>query len=225
MTSMTLAAVFLLLSHFISSTPVRPWAVRRLGGEGPWLGLYTLVALFAFGWLIQAWRTAPVVWIFAPSVGVQHAVVGLMPVPVFLVVAAVLAPNPALVGRDGLLHREPVGILRVTRHPMLWGVGLWASLHMAANPDVASWLMFGALAVLSFAGTVLQDHKKRRDVGDPWCQWEEATSNVPFVALAQGRTPWRADGGLLWQFPVAIGAYGLLIVAHPWLAGIAVWPG
>ena len=52
--------------------------------------------------------------------------------------------------------------MRVTRHPFLIGVGLWAVLHLVANGDVASFIFFGAFAVTALAGTVSIDAKRRR---------------------------------------------------------------
>lgn len=223
MTLLAVAVVVLLLTHFSSSTPLRPAFVRRFG-EAAWLGLYSLVALAAFGAVIQAWRAAPVVWLWPPSIGVHHATLALMPVAWILIVGSQTDPNPASFGKDALLaDPSPRGVLRITRHPMLWGTGLWAVLHLAANPDAASWWLFGGLAVLSFGGTALQDHKKRRDLGEAWRAWEATTSNLPFLAIARGRTRLAprelavaGAGGLL--------TYAALLVAHPWLAGVGILP-
>lgn len=224
MLSLGLAAVFLLVTHFISSTPVRPAVVDKIG-EKAWLGAYSLVSFVAFAWLIFAWRAAPTIWLFSPSVGARHALLALMPVPAILVVGAIISPNPAMVMRDRLLDREPTGILRITRHPMLWGIGLWALLHMWANPDLASWLLFGSLAILSFGGTVLQDYKKRRDIGEAWVQWEKVTSNVPFRAILSGRTALKFDGGLGEQLVVGLVLYAAALRIHPLIAGVGVLPG
>jgi uncharacterized membrane protein len=52
MTMLFLAALFLPLSHFgISSTPLRPILVERLG-ERPYQGFYSLVSFAALAWLI-----------------------------------------------------------------------------------------------------------------------------------------------------------------------------
>ena len=59
MTELIVAALFLLVSHFgISSTPLRPWLVARLG-ERVYLAVYSLVALAAIVWLVRAWAQAP----------------------------------------------------------------------------------------------------------------------------------------------------------------------
>ena len=39
------------------------------------------------------------------------------------------------------------GITRVTRHPRLCGVSLWAIAHLLVNGHLAALLMFGALLV------------------------------------------------------------------------------
>src|SRR5262249_46012590 len=53
MTSLTLAAVFLPFSHFgISSSRLRDLMVRGLG-EQPYRGVYSLVTVVAFAWLIR----------------------------------------------------------------------------------------------------------------------------------------------------------------------------
>ncbi len=68
-----------------------------------------------------------------------------MPLALFLLVGGVLIPNPSATGMTGVLDRlEPArGVLRITRHPVMWGVGLWAAVHLVANGDLASLLFFG----------------------------------------------------------------------------------
>jgi uncharacterized membrane protein len=48
----------------------------------------------------------------------------------------------------------PQGIVRVTRHPFLTGVGLWALVHLIGDGDVASLVFFAVWAVVALAGTV-----------------------------------------------------------------------
>jgi uncharacterized membrane protein len=61
-----------------------------------------------------------------------------------LVVTGVTTPNPTALGADRLLDRPNVtrGIVRVSRNPLLWGVGLWALAHMAVTGDLASLALF-----------------------------------------------------------------------------------
>lgn len=41
------------------------------------------------------------------------------------------------------------------RHPMLWGVVVWAGAHLLVNGDVASIVLFGGLAIWALANMVL----------------------------------------------------------------------
>lgn len=41
------------------------------------------------------------------------------------------------------------------RHPMLWGVVVWAGAHLLVNGDVASIVLFGGMAIWALANMVL----------------------------------------------------------------------
>ena len=57
--------------------------------------------------------------------------------------------SPTAMAQEGLVSRPPEGIVRVTRHPFLVGVALWAFLHLVAIVDMASVFFFGALLVVA----------------------------------------------------------------------------
>jgi uncharacterized membrane protein len=120
-----------------------------------------------------------------------------------------------MVGADKLLKsEEPArGMIRITRHPIMWAVMLWAASHIAARGDLKAVVFFGGFLVLAALGTVLVDARKKSN--PDWARFAAATSNVPFVAIAQGRNRivWREIG---WLRP-AIGLllyFGVLAV-HP----------
>ncbi|MBK3797938.1 NnrU protein [Azospirillum brasilense] len=221
------AGLFLLLTHFgISSTPLRAALVGRLG-EKPYLGLYSLVSALAFWWLVAAYNAAPHVPVWSPVGGLAWVPVLLVPVALFLLVAGLSTPNPTSVGQERLLagDREPVrGILRVTRNPFLWGVGLWAVAHMVPNGDLASLILFGTLALLALGGSVLIDAKLARRLGADWDRYAARTSNLPFAAILAGRQSlvWREIGW--WRPAVALLVYGGLLHLHRMLFGVSPLP-
>lgn len=221
------AGLFLLLTHFgISSTPLRAVLVGRLG-EKPYLGLYSLVSALAFWWLVAAYNAAPHVPVWPPAGGLAWEPVLLVPVALFLLVAGLSTPNPTSVGQERLLagDREPVrGILRVTRNPFLWGVGLWAVAHMVPNGDLASLILFGTLALLALGGSVLIDAKLARRLGADWDRYAARTSNLPFAAILAGRQSlvWREIGW--WRPAVALLVYGGLLHLHRMLFGVSPLP-
>jgi uncharacterized membrane protein len=119
-------------------------------------------------------------------------------------------------------HDPAPGIMRVTRHPVMWAVGLWAVSHLAAIGDLCSIWFFCVMAGLAFGGTVLIDHKKQLALGSHWQRLASVTSNVPFAALVAGRTRlrWR-DIGLLRPL-AALLLYAVLFLGHPFFTGVAV---
>ncbi|KAA1056957.1 NnrU family protein [Azospirillum argentinense] len=221
------AGLFLLLTHFgISSTPLRAALVGRLG-EKPYLGLYSLISALAFWWLVAAYNAAPHVPLWPPACGLAWVPILLVPVALFLLVAGLSTPNPTSVGQERLLagDREPVrGILRVTRNPFLWGVGLWAVAHMVPNGDLASLILFGTLALLALGGSVLIDAKLARRLGADWDRYAARTSNLPFAAILAGRQSlvWREIGW--WRPAVALLVYGGLLHLHRMLFGASPLP-
>jgi uncharacterized membrane protein len=74
-----------------------------------------------------------------------------MPVAALLFVGGLTTPNPTIAGKAFIDNEiaPPSGVLRITRHPMMWAFGLWACSHLIANGDLASLLFFGAIAALA----------------------------------------------------------------------------
>jgi uncharacterized membrane protein len=138
-----------------------------------------------------------------------------------LFVASVSGPNPTMIGPRNGDARPPGGVTRVTRHPMLWSFAIWAGVHIIGNGDTAAILFFGAFLVTALAGMPSIDAKlAQRDVG-VWRGLSEATSIVPFVAIAQGRNRF-VPSEIGWLTPaIAVVAWVVLLLVHPWLFGVA----
>ncbi len=230
------AALFLLVSHYgLSSTPLRGWLVARIG-EGPYRGLFSLIAAGAFWWLAAAYNAAPFVPLWLPASWQAWVPLLAMPVALLLVVAGLSTPNPSAVGQEKLLAgtdraaggdsgRDPArGILRITRNPFLWGVGLWALAHMVPNGDAAALILFGALAVLALLGSVLIDIKLARRLGPAWAGYAARTSNLPFAAVLAGRqtVAWREIGW--WRLGLALALYATVLHLHVRVFGVSPLP-
>ncbi|MEK0082644.1 NnrU family protein [Benzoatithermus flavus] len=223
MLNLTIAALFLIGTHFgIASTPLRVELIGRVGERG-YRTLYSLLALVALAWLIVAWRAAPLVPMWQAGPGLRHLVVALMPLSFLLVVCAVTAPNPTVVGQkpDPDAGDPATGIVRVTRHPFMWGVGLWALLHLLANGDAAAVVFFGTFAVLALGGTVLIDARRTRENAPGWGVFLQATSNLPFAAILQHRQRLVPGEIGLWRVATALALYVLLLWLHPRLFGVS----
>lgn len=214
-----LACLAFLATHYISSTPLRAKLVITIG-EKAYLGIYSVAAITTLVWMALAYYRAPYVslW-YAPHL--RYVPLILMPFSLILIVCGLLTRNPTMVGQERLLDSsEPArGVLRVTRHPLMWGVALWAFAHILARGDGGAVVFFGTFLVLALSGTTLSDHRKARALGEGWRRFAAVTSHAPFAAIAAGRNTFR-PGEVGWgKAALAIALYALLIVLHPVIFG------
>ena len=224
------AATFFLAIHLlVSGTPVRDALVGRIG-PGPYMGAFSLVSVAGLVWLGFAFAQAR----HAPSIGVywtatpitRDVQIGLQLLAILLVVLGLSTRNPTSVRQEGALDRPDVsrGVLRITRHPFLWGVAIWAAGHLLVNGDAASIILFGSLLGLALAGTVSIDAKRRRALGAKWDAFASQTSNAPFAAIVQGRQRLSLGEIGWWRIVLAVGVWGALAWAHPILFGVRALP-
>jgi uncharacterized membrane protein len=199
-----------LLTHFVASTPLRGNLVKAMG-EWPYRGLYSLVAFVTLGWMIWAYGVAPREPLWN---GLRLLPLIVMPFA-FVLIACGYFRNPTMVGADKLLKSEDParGMIRITRHPIMWGVMLWSGAHVLARGDLKSLIFFGAFFVLAAVGTLAMDARKQSNPN--WPRFASVTSHVPFVAIAQGRNriKWREIG---WLRPaIGLGVFFAVLAFHP----------
>jgi uncharacterized membrane protein len=222
--SLVIAGIAFCGSHtLLSSTRLRGSLRDQIGEQG-FLLIYSLTALVTFAWFVVAYSRAPFITVWTPPPWTAYVPISVMPLATLFLVAGYSTPNPTAVGmeRSGRADDPAPGIMRVTRHPVMWAVGLWAVSHLAAIGDLCSIWFFCVMAGLAFGGTVLIDHKKQLALGSHWQRLASVTSNVPFAALVAGRTRlrWR-DIGLLRPL-AALLLYAVLFLGHPFFTGVAV---
>ena len=204
---LVLASVAFVGTHLLMSHPLRAAMVSALGERG-FTGIYSLVSLALFGWMIWAYPDASAeaptpIW-DAGRWGFTFATL-LMWLGSVLFVGS-LRRNPALPRPGKVIERidEPNGVYSITRHPMMWGFAFWAATHAIVNPTAASLILCSAIAFLALVGAAMQDAKKERLLGDVWRDWRSKTSFMPY-----GRGLKSAD------------AFALLLGTVLWLA--ATW--
>lgn len=188
-----LAAALFVVTHLVLSHPLRAPLVRRLG-EGSFLGVYSIVALATFLWMVFAARAMPPgapLW-SAPQWGWSLASVVMLIASILL--AGSFFGNPAA---PDPTHKVAVpdraaGVYAITRHPMLWSFILWAGVHVFVWPTTRTIILGAAVALLSLVGARGQDKKKRRLIGDAWRVWMRRTAFVPFAGQMKGRIGWAA---------------------------------
>ena len=205
------ATAAFLLTHFATSTPLRPALVRAIG-EWPYRGLYSVIAFGTLVWMIWSYAQAPretLLW-----TPLRLLPVAVMPLALILIVCGYWR-NPTLVGAEKLLKSEDParGMIRITRHPLMWGIMLWAGAHILARADLKSIIFFGGFLMLAALGTVLMDARKKSE--PDFQRFAAMTSNVPFVAVAQGRNHivWREIG---WLRPaIGLAVFAGVLFSHP----------
>lgn len=207
---LALASAAFLATHFVSSTPLRAALVAKIG-EWPYVGLYSAVAFLTLGWMAWAFAQAPREALFS---GFREISFMLMPIA-FVLLACGFGRNPTLVGADKLLRsEEPArGMIRVTRHPIMWGFMLWAAAHILARGDVKALIFFGTFLLVAGIGTLAMDARKRAN--PDWARFAAVTSHIPFAAIAQGRNRivWREIG---WLRPlIGLAAFFAVLSFHP----------
>lgn len=225
MTELTLAAVVFVISHMgLSHGAVRAGLVARLG-LWPHRLVYSLISIAALAWLVMAYGSAPHEVLFDPHMAHKHLPLSLMLPASLLIVGGYTIANPSAVVLEDLKPGDGVaGILKITRAPVMWGVGLFAFSHMLANADTASWIFFGALLVLAIAGGWHLDQRKHAEGGKEWLELCEQTSFWPFAALFSKRCKLAFRDLGWWRLALTAMLYAGMLAGHKLVIGITAFP-
>jgi uncharacterized membrane protein len=218
------AAIIFVGSHFfLSSTGIRAQLVSRLG-EGGFRAAYSMLAILLLVWMVFAYRAAPDMNLWYPPPLVIEVPLMVMPFALLFLVCGLTQPNPTstMPGRRLPPERPAPGILAVTRHPVLWAMGLWALSHLIATGELGGMILFASIAFLALYGTRVLDEKKRASwSAEDWQRFSAATSNLPFAAMATSRNQWRTKEIGWWRLGVAALFYVVIIGLHT-LLGVPV---
>ena len=182
----TTATILLLWAAFaashmgLSSDRLRPRLVARLGARG-FTGLYALLALAIFIALVSTYfdgkHTGPLLWSLGGIPGVRWLMAAGMGLAFALAVSGLVRPSPASLAPG---KAEAIGVYRITRHPLLMGMGLYGLLHLLVVPVNASELVFfGGFPIFVLAGCRHQDERKLGAIGDDYRRFCDETPFLP----------------------------------------------
>jgi len=200
----------------LSSLRLRPKLVATLGDTG-FQGAYSAIALLIFTALCWVYFThqhaGAHLWYLGFHTGVRWVGYVGLAFALGLTIGGLARPSPA-----GMLPgaTDPVGPLRITRHPAFMGAGLFGIFHLlVANVNAAELAFFAGFPVFAIVGCWHQDQRKRAT--DP--AYAEFCARTAFL-------PFGKPGGLrgLREMPwaLAIGvalAVGLRWVHAAWFGG------
>lgn len=208
-----------LLFHLLPAAPaIRGRLVATMGRSG-YFTAYSILSIVLLAWVVVAARRADdiVLWNTARWHYLTPFVV--MPFAFFLLIAGLLqGTSLSLSLRNGT---DLPAIATITRHPVLWGLLLWALAHMPPNGRLIPVLLFGAMAALAAMGFHRLDTKARLRMGsDRWSETAGKTSILPFAAMLAGR----AVPGAGRVLAVSVAAAGVIfawfvLYGHAWLIG------
>lgn len=206
-------------SHFAMSHPLRAPMVARLGNNGFQL-VYIAVSFATLYLMVQGFERAPVSTPFWPAGDGLWAISTALMFVASVLFAGSLIGNPALPVPEAAARKiavkEPGGVFRITRHPMMWSFALWGTSHILIAPRPDTFILCGAAITLALVGSRLQDRKKFVTMGDAWLHWQSKTSFMPFgrgvffpgwIALVAGTLLWLAAQWA--HMPLGVGAAGV----------------
>ena len=203
MTMFLLALVIFLAAHMVPAMPgIRSRLVHWLG-ERRYLTVYSILSLALLFWVIAAALQAPYVALWTPPAWSYWVPVVVMPLALPLLTAGLLAPNPLSVTlARGRFDPARAGVVRLTRHPVLWGFGLWGAAHIPPNGALVPVILFGGLTLFAVGGMKILDRKRHRKLGE--AEWRR---------LDAERTDWPVPGALINRRSFLGIALGLILYA------------
>ena len=164
--------------HLMPSVfPLRATMIAKLG-EGPYKGIYSVVSLVGLVLIVYGKACAEFIPVWSPPSWSRFVPWVLMLPALILIVGANVRCN----------------IKRISPHPMMWAVMIWAGAHLVSNGDQASIILFAPFALFAFIHIV--------------------TANIRGAVRQQETLPLMSDIKV-----IAIGTvtYLILAAAHPYL--------
>lgn len=163
--------------------------LRARFGEGPYMGLYSIISLIGFVMIIYgfgATRGAGVLYV--PPTWMAHTNL-VLTIPAMILLVASQMPA----GR----------IKKISKHPMLLAIKFWALGHLLANGELNSVLLFGSFLAYAIFDRIMV--KRRGDNGPG----PEATLNpvMDIISIVAGLGIWAAIA--FWLHPILFGVVAM----------------
>ncbi|GAA0552158.1 putative membrane protein [Rhizomicrobium palustre] len=219
------ALCFLGIHLLVSGTTLRDVLTRNIG-EKPYLGFFALTSLAVIVWLACSYNAASVstanTVLFNLGGGFRSfAGLPVMLIAFMLVLPGVLRGNPTSQGQE---KAKISGILRITRHPFLWGATLWSGFHLLALGTLAGVLFFGTFFLVAVIGMRAIDGKVKRKRPADWAMIISQSSAIPFAAIFEGKNIFVAREIFDWRFGIALVAFVAFAVLHVKIFSVPAFP-
>ena len=224
MDSLIASCLFFLGMHWIiSGSPLRA-PVVKLFGEKLFKRLFAASIFVALSWMAVAFSSAPYVETWGTAAALKPVSLVLMVLSFLMLTTSALDKNPTTLGLVPPDQVEARGMVRITRHAGLFGLGLWGLAHFIVNGDVASHWVYGTIAFQGLIAPLNLDRKYRARYGEAWEKFTAQTSYLPFVAIASGRNKLVVSELNKWGALAGIGLFLLTLYFHQAWFGVSPLP-
>lgn len=204
-------------AHSLSNWKPLRRPIEEKYGRAAFYGGYSVISTILLVWVIAAALDSPTVVIWDQRPWMRWVPPLVMPVACLFWVLGLSQKNPFSIGPGGTGY-DPArpGIVRLTRHPIIWGLGIWSAAHILPNGHLAGLLLFVPLFLMCLVGPRILDAKRRGSLGeDHWREMVDKAVFEPRSLLAE--LGWvRIIGGLA--------LYPVLLWLHPMVIGLSPLP-
>jgi len=182
MNFLILGIIIFFIIHLVPISPLKKILINKIG-ENKYKGLFSLISLVGLLFIIYGFSHAHFYPIWEPLPYSKAIALMLMPISIVLLVATNMQTN----------------IKKFTKHPMLIGIIIWSFVHLIANGDLRSILLFASFGLYSLINIIFS--KKNSTTNEI----SNYSSIKDFIAVVIGLI-----------------AYMLIILFHNHIAGVAI---
>lgn len=197
--------VFILSHVVISRTAIKPHLIARWGR---YLIAYSLLSVVLLGWVIWALLSADRTPLWTTPMW-SYPFAGFVSLISFVLIGiGAVSPNPMSVAfrKEGFNPAQP-GFIGWVRHPIIWGLTLWAVAHIPANGDWPSLILFAGSALFGLLGIKRVEGRYRDNIGmKRWNALRASRGHIDGLAVIGAGL-----GTALW---------GVFLALHPVLFGV-----
>jgi uncharacterized membrane protein len=169
--------------HLVPIFPLKNILINRLG-ENKYKGLFSLIALVGILIIIYGFSSVDYYPIWDPLPYSKELALTLMLISIILLVAASIQTN----------------IKRLTKHPMLIGILIWSFVHLIANGDLRSIILFASFGVYALIDIIFSKKVLTTNNTENYT----LTKDIIVVII-----------GLL--------VYAIIVYFHQYIAGVAIF--
>ena len=169
--------------HLVPISPLKNILINRLG-ENKYKGLFSLIALIGLLIIIYGFNRADFYPIWNPLPYSKEIALALMPISIILLTTASIKTH----------------INRFAKHPMLIGMLIWSFVHLLANGDLRSIILFASFGVYALIDIIFS--KK--------------------VLMTKNTTNYTLTKDII-VFIIGLLIYAIIVHFHQYIAGVAIY--